>query len=45
MSIEDKYKEYRLIDSEKKNDRQREKVHREIDDIPTTNEGGIRFLS
>lgn len=43
MSIEDKYKEYRLIDSEKKNDRQREKVHREIDDIPTTHEGDYDF--
>lgn len=43
MSIEDKYKEYRLIDSEKKNDRQREKVHREIDDILTTHEGEYDF--
>ena len=43
MSIEDKYKQYRLIDSEKKNDRQREKVLREIDDILTTNEGEYDF--
>ena len=43
MSIEDKYKEYRLIDSEKKNDRQRENVRREIDDILTTNEGEYDF--
>ena len=43
MSIEDKYNEFRLIDSEKKNDRQREKVHREIDDIPTTHEGEYDF--
>lgn len=43
MSIEDKYNEIRLIDSEKKNDRQREKVHREIDDIPTTHEGEYDF--
>ena len=43
MSIEDKYKQYRLIDSEKKKDRQREKVLREIDDILTTNEGEYDF--
>jgi len=40
MSIERKYNEYKLIGPEKKNDRKRERIHREIDDILTTNKAG-----